>query len=270
MSGGGPRLVPWAVGGLLLASAVTGAVAYSVAIRRARAVRAARLSFVRVAPIAAPAVPIAEEAGVFHTVATALALAPAAPRERSAHPRTWTTYRFLRAYPGAPPRIPHPLSAEEFRSGTCRTCHERGGYSSRFAAYVPLTPHAERGRCLQCHVGVDSVLGFAVPGVDPSSRCGLCHAGGGRPRPEASTTWPWAVWRALPRTIPGQLPPPIPHDLQTRQNCLACHGGPAAVAEFRTSHPERTDCRQCHVTLGPGSEPFTRSPLRSERQDAGA
>ncbi len=39
----------------------------------------------------------------------------------------------------------------------------------------------------------------------------------------------------------------IPHDLQLRGNCLACHGGPAAVAEIRTAHPERANCRQCHV-----------------------
>ena len=50
----------------------------------------------------------------------------------------------------------------------------------------------------------------------------------------------------------------IPHDLQLRGNCLACHAGPAAVEEIRTAHPERTNCRQCHLTAPPGEDVFTR------------
>ena len=42
-------------------------------------------------------------------------------------------------------------------------------------------------------------------------------------------------------------PPTIPHTLQLRENCLACHGGAASRVEIRTSHPERPRCRQCHV-----------------------
>ena len=104
-----------------------------------------------------------------------LAIAPELPRQRQAHPRTRTTFRFLRAYDGAPPRIPHALSPEEYRTGVCRTCHERGGYSLRFAAYVPVTPHPELGMCLQCHVGDDAVMGLASAGADPNARCPLCH-----------------------------------------------------------------------------------------------
>jgi cytochrome c-type protein NapB len=59
-------------------------------------------------------------------------------------------------------------------------------------------------------------------------------------------------------TVPGRLPPPIPHDLQFRENCLACHGGPAAVAAIRTSHPERVNCRQCHLEPEPGAGEFVR------------
>jgi cytochrome c-type protein NapB len=46
--------------------------------------------------------------------------------------------------------------------------------------------------------------------------------------------------------LPGG-PPPIPHGLQMRENCLACHAGPAAVAEIRTPHPTLVNCRQCHA-----------------------
>jgi cytochrome c-type protein NapB len=247
---------------LLIASAATGMTAAVVAVRRARAARDARPRVTAVAPPVAPAEPIAAEAQVFRTGPDMLAIEPASPRQRTAHPRTRATYRFLRAYPGAPPRIPHPLSADEFRTGVCRSCHERGGYSLRFAAYVPLTPHAERGVCLQCHVGEDSVMGLADPDADPNTRCSLCHgSSGGPPRPEDAATWTTAVWPQLPRTIADQDPPPIPHDLQFRENCVACHSGPAAVAEIRTKHAERANCRQCHVALDPDAEPFSRSEM---------
>jgi len=53
-----------------------------------------------------------------------------------------------RAYPGAPPLLPHPRNGREH----CLGCHgERGG--------SPLhTPHPDRVNCLQCHVE-------PVPGV---------------------------------------------------------------------------------------------------------
>ena len=44
-----------------------------------------------------------------------------------------------------------------------------------------------------------------------------------------------------------ESPPVIPHQLQMRENCLACHAGPGAPKEIRVSHPERINCRQCHV-----------------------
>jgi cytochrome c-type protein NapB len=188
-----------------------------------------------------------------------LTIEPAFPRERTAHPRTWATYRYLRAYPGAPPRIPHALSPDEFRVEICNSCHERGGYSLRFAAYVPVTPHPEMGMCLQCHAGDDAVMGTASAGADPNVRCPLCHGPtGGRPRPEASATWSTTIWPALPSVTPGRLPPPITHDLQFRGNCLTCHGGPAAVAAIRTSHPERANCRQCHLVADPEAQLFVR------------
>ena len=125
--------------------------------------------------ITPPGEPIAAEAQVFRTGPAMLAIEPAGPRERSAHPRTLTTFRFLRAYPGAPPRIPHELSPDEFRTGACRECHQRGGYSPRFAAYVPVTPHPELGMCHQCHVGDDRLMGLTPPSADPNTRCPFCH-----------------------------------------------------------------------------------------------
>ena len=243
----------------LIASAITALVALRVVVKRAAAGRKAGPAPVAVALLMPTVDPIRAEAQVFRTPPAMLAIEPATHRERKAHPRTLATVRFLRAFPGAPPRIPHPLTADEFRNDACRTCHERGGFSVRFAAYVPVTPHPERGICLQCHVGVDSVIGAAVPDPNPNARCPQCHgASGGAPRPEARATWPTTVWLQLPKLTPDIDPPPIPHDLQFRENCLTCHAGPAAVVEIRTKHPERANCRQCHLALDAAVGSFTR------------
>ncbi len=243
-----------ALGVFLVASAITAVAAAVVAVERAVANRSAAPRPAAVARPVAAREPIRAEAQVFRTAPGVVAIAPGAPRERAAHPRTLRVVRFLRAFPGAPPAIPHPLTAEEFRTVACKTCHERGGYSPRFAAYVPLTPHPERGLCVQCHLGADSVIGVVGPDADPNTRCPICHGPSGGPaRPEASRTWATAVWPTLPATVPGQNPPPIPHDLEFRENCLTCHGGPAAAVEIRTRHPERANCRQCHLV--PEAEP---------------
>lgn len=253
------RLTGFAVALYLIASAVTAVIAVSVAVNRAARGRASAPAPAAMPLVTAPGEPIRAEAQVFRTSPAMLAIEPATRRERSAHPRTLKTVRYLRAYPGAPPQIPHPLTADEFRTDACKTCHERGGFSLRFSAYVPLTPHPERGICLQCHVGVDSVIGAPAPDPNPNARCPQCHGlSGGPPRADARVTWPTTVWLQLPRLTPDRDPPPIPHDLQFRENCLTCHAGPAAVAEIRTTHPERANCRQCHVALDPVAGSFTR------------
>ncbi|MFI5209416.1 MAG: hypothetical protein ACHQ2E_03125 [Gemmatimonadales bacterium] len=255
----------WHPGALLLrfflvASAVTAIVAVRVALRRIPAPRPPEPAPANVGLLAPPGEPIRAEAQVFRTNPGMLALDPTAPRERTAHRRDFKTYRFLRAYPGAPPRIPHVLSPEEFKTGSCRTCHQRGGYSQRFGAYVPVTPHPERGICLQCHAGEDSLMGIVVPIDNPKARCPLCHGpSGGRPRADASLTWPTSLWPALAPQGPDRLPPPIPHTLQFRENCLVCHSGPSAVAEIRMDHPPWPSCRQCHATVDPDAEAFSRS-----------
>ncbi|MGE0353901.1 MAG: hypothetical protein AB7I33_05850 [Gemmatimonadales bacterium] len=260
MSSPGSRPAAIAMGALLIASAATATAATVAAVRRAAVARAAKAPTAPVPLLAAPNQPIAGEADVFRTSPAILAIEPTDPRQRTAHPRNLRTFRFLRAYPGAPPRIPHGLSQDEFRTGACRSCHARGGYSRRFAAYAPVTPHPELGMCLQCHLGEDRVMGLAPPDADPNARCPLCHGrSGGPPLPEAASTWPATVWPALPARIRDRPPPPIAHDLQLRGNCLACHSGPAAVAEIR-SHPGRADCRQCHVTVDPTVEAFAHRP----------
>jgi cytochrome c-type protein NapB len=51
------------------------------------------------------------------------------------------------------------------------------------------------------------------------------------------------------KRLNGISPPTIPHKTFMRENCSACHSGPAAREEIRTSHPERIRCRQCHAEV---------------------
>lgn len=191
--------------------------------------------------------PIASESQVFRTEVGMMASAESLSTRRPAHPRTLATWRALRAYPGAPPRIPHGLSASEYREGACQACHEKGGFSVRFNAYVPVTPHPELGQCMQCHLGDAKLMGVPLPGTEPSASCGQCHTAGGVRAAGSSPLSRTTAWPSVPAVTPGRTPPPIPHDSPMRVNCLACHAGPAAVAELRTAHPERANCRQCHV-----------------------
>ena len=243
----------------LIASAAMAVYAVAVVAKRVPAARQVEPAPVAVALLAAPGEPIRAEAQVFRTTPGMVAIDPGARRERSAHPRNLKTHRFLRAYPGAPPRIAHAVTPEEFRTDACRTCHERGGFSKRFDAYVPVTPHPERGNCLQCHVGEDSLMGVAIPIAQPNARCPLCHgSSGGPPRANASLTWATSVWPQLPPETADHAPPPIPHALQFRENCIACHSGPSAVAEIRMTHPLWASCRQCHLSPDPEAGTFTR------------
>lgn len=255
-----PRRTGLALPIFLLGAAVTATAAVIVAVTRAPARRPPEPEPVPVAILAPPAEPIAAEAQVFRTRPGMMAIEPETRRQREAHVRTLKTWRYLRAYPGAPPRIPHGLTPNEYRTGGCKTCHERGGYSERFAAYVPLTPHPEMGMCLQCHVGDDAVTGSWLPSSDPNRRCPLCHGTGGTPRayPDSTLDWRTTAWPPLPRRTPDRSPPSIPPDHQSRGNCLPCHAGPAAVAEVRTAHPEWANCRQCHVAPEIEAGGFTR------------
>ena len=258
MSSGGPG------GGLLLlflaGSAGTAIAALAVAVERAPARRVSEPARAAVAIVTPPPESIPGEAQVFRTTPAMMAIAPATRREREAHPRDLRTYRFLRAYPGAPPRIPHELTPAEFREGACRTCHERGGYSQRFAAYVPLTPHPDQGPCLQCHVGTDELMAVPLVTADPNRRCHQCHAAGGPPGSTAESPLAWitTAWPRLAARTAGEEAPPIVHAAGPRGNCVACHAGPAAVAEIRTSHPGWADCRQCHVEPDPEAAMFSR------------
>ncbi len=130
-----------------------------------------------------------------------------------------------RAYDGAPPVIPHaPVGAD------CIACHNEQGLAVPDLGFAPPSPHeltaglSAASRCVQCHVyrRTDELfVATTFEGLRQDLRSGRRHH-------------PWA-------------PPVRPHPRFLRENCQACHAGPAARDEIRTTHPERARCEQCHL-----------------------
>jgi cytochrome c-type protein NapB len=149
--------------------------------------------------------------------------------------RTLSEYYSRRQYPGSPPYIPHKVEEPDLAPVECLTCHARGGWTEEFKRHTPITPHPEQVACRQCHVAITDV------------------------KPFVEHYWASVAPPRLGRaSLPG-APPPIPHELQMRGNCIACHVGPGTVATIRVEHPSRGNCRQCHVPES-NVAPFQREP----------
>jgi len=148
---------------------------------------------------------------------------PATFVDNSIAHRTLKGFYALRAYAGAPPSIPHPVSRRKTLTGdSCLGCHQYGGFTPKFDAYAPIVPHPEKLNCRQCHnLRHENSLYRGTNWAKYNGQRGFAH-------------------------LPGS-PLIIPHSIQMRENCLDCHTGPAAVREIRTTHPERINCMQCHV-----------------------
>jgi hypothetical protein len=218
--------------------------------------------FPPVGPLIPPTTPIAAEARPYRLRPGGLAVAPDVERRAEAQPRTLQAHRSLRAYPGAPPRIPHGLTEQEFRYGLCNSCHARGGFAPRFAAYTPVTPHPELTGCLQCHAPDAMTVGMGIPALTQDVICGQCHVDPDDPPPSlVALDWVAQEWPQLGGRAMEGGPLWIPHGLQLREDCLACHGGPSAIPAIRTTHPERVDCRSCHVPAPGGAEDVFERPL---------
>jgi cytochrome c-type protein NapB len=157
--------------------------------------------------------------------------------ESTSTERTLSEYYSRRQYPGSPPEIPHPLEAHGIDL-ECLTCHANGGWTEPLKRITPLTPHPEQISCMQCHVW-----------------------------PVTDKLFREIDWKSVPpprlgrAELPG-APVPIPHDLQMRGNCIACHVGPGTVTAIRVEHPSRGNCRQCHV-------PDTNVPLFERKSKPG-
>lgn len=141
------------------------------------------------------------------------------------HQRSINNYYKNREFYGGPPSIPHEVQSERnMGDNSCLKCHENGGYVEKFKAYTPVTPHPELVNCRQCHVPQKSKTLFVANNFKKGTI------------PTVGTN----------NALLGS-PPAIPHQLQMRENCLSCHAGPSAPKEIRVTHPERVNCRQCHV-----------------------
>ncbi|MBX2947472.1 MAG: hypothetical protein KF725_16710 [Cyclobacteriaceae bacterium] len=179
--------------------------------------------------------PLPFESGVFERAEFALAYQNMPDDEN--HNRSMEGYYKRRAFSGAPPVIPHAILNESaFGGKACLQCHQNGGYVEQFKAFAPVTPHPELINCKQCHVPVNTNALFKATAFE-----GLKAPAIGNRAMEGS-------------------PPVIPHTLQLRENCLACHAGPAAPKAIRVTHPERVNCRSCHAL-----KPLT--PIEWERPD---
>jgi cytochrome c-type protein NapB len=144
--------------------------------------------------------------------------------------------RAQRAYDGAPPVVPHAVRALQRQD--CLNCHRNGLRLPE--ALAPRTPHPEWTACLQCHVeqpGRDH-------GIAANSFEGL--------------RWPARGSRAFRRA-----PPTIPHPLDSRRNCLGCHGE-LGGSPIMTPHPDRVNCSQCHVPMRQGVEPWRGSSFKGD------
>jgi len=130
-----------------------------------------------------------------------------------------------RAYDGAPPVIPH----ENFGMN-CLGCHTKDGMSLPEVGFAPPMPHeltkgiSAMHNCRQCHVFRQTEETFRESGFE-GLRQDLRHG----------------------RRLHSLAPPVMPHSVFMRENCTACHSGPAAREEIRCDHVERQRCRQCHV-----------------------
>ncbi|MDH5758052.1 MAG: hypothetical protein OEZ65_00595 [Gemmatimonadota bacterium] len=183
--------------------------------------------------------PIAAEADVFFDLHGDLDVVSSTEESPHIAVSSLEARRSRRAFPGAPPFIPHELRPELQRTQDCAPCHSIGGYTPEFVTYAPRTPHPTYSNCLQCHV--------------PRTTDDLFR----------STDWATVAWPSLGTVAFEGAPPIIPHRLDLRTNCLTCHGGPAAAREIKTTHPERFNCRQCHVTRDESEDVFSR-PMNPE------
>ncbi len=137
--------------------------------------------------------------------------------------RTLSEFYSRRQYPGSPPFIPHKLENRKNDERLCLACHQKGGWTEELKRHTPITPHPENTSCIQCHA-----------------------------KPETEDLFVTNTWMSIPPPrlgrshLPG-APPPVPHELRMRGNCIACHVGPGTVTTIRVEHPSRGNCRQCHV-----------------------
>ncbi len=172
------------------------------------------------------------------------------------------------ASPAAPPGIPHPLEGRD----DCLACHGAG------IAGVPQTPDDHAGRtndlCQGCHQPITEAAPAAEAPAFPliphllegRDNCLDCHGTGlaGFPQVPANHAGRTDdVCQSCHQLSPevahatGPSPfPPIPHPLEARDECLACHEtGAAGAPQIPSDHVGRPNniCQGCHQPEAPAS-----------------
>lgn len=134
-----------------------------------------------------------------------------------------------RAYDGAPPVIPHAINTREVQS--CVSCHGADSKVVIAGKNTPKMSHPMLANCTQCHTpseGSNFLKGNDLAGLNiESAFVGAKSPGSGGKAYDGA-------------------PPVMPHRLNMRQNCMACHGN-GMVNAVSTSHPQRKNCLQCHA-----------------------
>jgi cytochrome c-type protein NapB len=132
-----------------------------------------------------------------------------------------TYRREHRPYDGSPPIVPHAVKA--LGRQDCLSCHRTGlGPTADKGQPAPRTPHPHLVNCQQCHV------------ERQTEERGPKNGFAGMRNPPRGT-----------RRYAG-APPTIPHRVFMREVCVACHGDTGG-SPIRSPHPDRVNCRQCHV-----------------------
>jgi cytochrome c-type protein NapB len=162
--------------------------------------------------------------------------------DRTASKKNPTKYFSNRAYEGAPPTVPHEVEGKNIGGKACLKCHETGGYVDKFKANAPIVPHPSFDNCIQCHVPVNTKGEFKDSNWEKVRNINISKNSN-----QALLT----------------SPPVIPHTVTKNDDCLSCHSG-SGIKKIRVTHPERTNCRQCHVpkfTEKDEADAFVRKPL---------
>lgn len=128
-----------------------------------------------------------------------------------------------RAFSGAPPTIPHPVSQGNGRE--CGMCHAQGGTLG--ATLAPPRSHPKLEQCTQCHVPERSGA--------PATAQAFSVASDFEPLRGAPAPSRWSI-----------APPQMPHTSWMRERCESCHGTFGRHG-LQTSHPQRQSCLQCHA-----------------------
>lgn len=133
----------------------------------------------------------------------------------------------ITVYAAAPPPAPADLHPEFEKIASpkgCLECHGKGG--------VKETPHPDRKGCEKCHA--PKVDKKAAEKKDASKAAA----------PKASGKLPAnKVHIAAPPMAPAKKHPGF-DKIPTPDGCLKCHGPKGVI---KSSHPERHNCKQCHI-----------------------